>query len=187
MHSNVEDMPPDLTITVHETGHLSAMEKNGIVSVCNAAFPEAFDELFEFIPPDGIHICGYLPDGLCSHAVITKRDFTIDGMDLRAAYVDAVSTIPAKQGRGYASAVMHEAMHVAAETFDIGGLSTVMPDWYRRLGWEEWTGSLSLRRGRDIITAPTVKGTVMIFRFQHTPMITCDRSLTANWRPGGGW
>ena len=183
----MDDMARDLTITVHVTDSLSAMEKNGIVSVCNEAFPEAFDELFEFIPPDGIHICGQLPDGLCSHAVISKRDMIIDGMSLRAAYVDAVATLPAKQGQGYASAIMREAMHVAAKTFDIGGLSTFRPDWYRRLGWEAWKGLLSLRRGSEIITEPNIKGTIMIYRFPHTPMFTCNQSLTASWRPGGGW
>ncbi len=168
---------------------LSDEQKREIISLCNAAFPEPFDSLMDFIPPEGVHVLGYTPDGKPAvHALLTPRRFTIGGkLRLNAAYIDAVATHPDFQGRGYGSLVMKETMRIASESSDIGGLSTYIPQWYGNLGWIEWKGPLSLDKDGEIIPTLDVDGIVMVYIFKGTTVPDVHDTLTADWRPGGGW
>lgn len=178
-----------ISFSVHINRELSDELKKEIITLCNSAFPEPFDNLMDFIPPEGIHVIGYTPHRQAvTHALLTERRFTIGGrLPMKAAYIDAVATHPDYQGRGYGSLVMKEIMRIASEICDIGGLSTFVPQWYGKLGWKEWKGPLSLEKEGEIIPTLDVDGVVMVYIFEGTSPPDFNDTLTADWRPGGGW
>ncbi len=175
-------------IEVSRTSELNQAKRDRIVEICNAAFPESFDRLFSFLSPMSMHVIGRDDNGKSvSHAVVTERMFLIGNWPkMKAAYVDAVATAPDYQEQGFAGKVMRELIQTVSHDFDIAGLSTFIPDFYARLGWEPWTGPLSLETEHGLKPTPEEKG-VMIHRLPQTGEIDLDEPLTANWRPGGGW
>ena len=185
--TNIRNRP--LSFTTYINRELSDELKKEIITLCNSAFPEPFDNLMDFIPPEGIHVIGYTSDGkAATHALLTERKFSIGGRQpMKAAYIDAVATHPDFQGRGYGSLVMNEIMRIASENYDIGGLSTYIPQWYGKLGWKEWRGPLSLEQDGEIVPTLDVDGVVMVYVFEGNDLPDVTDTLTADWRPGGGW
>ncbi len=179
-----------LKIDIRQNGTLTEKDKKTILHVCNSAFGQPFNELFDFLSEDAIHVMGYDAPSreLLSHAVITERCFWIgDGPGLKTAYVDAVATLPEAQRKGYAGQVMHAVIRAAAPHFQLAGLSTFIDPWYKKLGWVPWRGTLALRQDDAVIATPEEKATVMVHRLPKTPDLDFNAPLIATWRPGGGW
>src|SRR5215510_12585050 len=101
-------MSDDLQILTQRTAELDEAGRKAIIRLCVEAHQEPdFENLFAYLPPDGLHIIAYLDERLVSHAVVTTRWMQPEGHPiLKCAYVDAVSTAPDVQGRGYGSTVM---------------------------------------------------------------------------------
>lgn len=98
---------------------------------------------------------------------------------LRTAYVDAVATDPACQGRGYGSAVMR-AVALAADgaRYEIAGPQTdSRAGFYGRVGWEHWRGPLAARAADELIPTPDQRG-ALILRLALTPPLDLDARLT---------
>src|SRR6478735_11112443 len=95
-------------VTVLATEELSDARRSAVIDVCMAAHDsEDFRILFSYIPSGGRHFLAYRAGELVSHAVVTTRWVQPEGHgELKTAYVDAVSTLPTYQGRGYGSEVM---------------------------------------------------------------------------------
>jgi aminoglycoside 2'-N-acetyltransferase I len=104
---------------------------------------------------------------------------------LRTAYVDAVATLPACQGKGHGSALMR---HLAAgvDDFEIGCLETDRPGFYGRLGWEAWRGPLAGRTEAGRVPTPNQTG-IMILRLWQTPALNLDGALTIECQGGRIW
>ena len=104
---------------------------------------------------------------------------------LRTAFVDAVSTLPEYQGRGYGSAAMRR---LAAEIgdYEIACLQTDRMAFYERLGWEVWRGPLAGRGEQGLIPTPDQRG-VMVFRLPQTPPLDLDGQLTIERQPNRIW
>ena len=167
-----------LEVEVVRTAALDERARTEVIRVCLAAHDEPdFENLFSYLPPDGLHVCGRLDGKLVSHAVTTTRRLQHDeGPPLRTAYVDAVATDPAHQGRGHASAVMR-ALAANVTDYDIACLeSSDAQAFYARLGWELWRGPLAGRSGEELI--PTPGEGVMILRLPRTPALDLDGLLT---------
>lgn len=178
-----------MVIKIMKTEDIPQSLRDEILAVCNAAFGAPFNELFSFIPDGSIHALGYDENhNLMCHAVATERIFRTNNLpEMKAAYIDAVATLPEYQKKGYASQVMQVLTLHVGEAFDIAGLSTYIVPWYANLGWKEWKGPLFLFRDNEVISTPDEKGTVMYYSLPRTPSLDATQSLTASWRPGGGW
>ncbi len=185
----MEQSTCELKVTSLKTSSVGLPLQREIVEMCNQAFPAPFDELFSFLPPEGVNIIGRTADGrLVSHAVMSTRDFYLDGgVKLRAAYIDAVATLPAAQRRGFGSLIMKKTVRLAAREHDIAGLSTFIPFWYEKLGWEEWCGELAILEDGQITPTLDEKSAIMIHRLPGTPPLDLHSRLVAGWRPGGEW
>ena len=160
------------------TEDLLPATREAIIQVCYLAFQEEdFFNLFSYIPAGGRHFLAYRGAEVVSHAVVTTRWLQPEGLPLlKTAYVDAVATLPACQGQGYSSAVLqHLAQNIS--DYEIAGLQTDIPDFYRRLGWELWRGPLAGRSQTGLVPTPEQKG-VMILRLPQTPPLDLDRLLT---------
>ena len=176
------------TVEVFATEDLSEARRDEIIDVCIAAHDEEnFRNLFlRYIPSGGRHFLGYVGDTLVSHAVVTRRGAQPEGLPVLAtAFVDAVSTLPAAQGRGHGSAVMQR---LAAEIpdYEIGCLQTDIPGFYERLGWELWRGPLAGRGADGLIPTPHQRG-VMVLALPATPPLDLDALLTIEVQPDRVW
>ena len=98
---------------------------------------------------------------------------------LKTAYVDAVSTDPAYQGRGIGSSVMRHLASVIQE-YELACLETERVSFYTQVGWEEWRGPLAGRKGTELLPTPDQKG-IMILRLVRTPPLNLDGSLTVEY------
>ena len=178
----------NLNVSFIRTVSLSNEERAEIMRVCCEAFGGPFDELFDLVAPTGVHVLARLDDCLVSHAVITERRFRIGDLPvMRAAYIDAVATLPGEQRKGYGSEVMRKTVEYASVEFDIAGLATVLDHWYGNMGWEHWKGELGLDDGGAVTVTENLEERVMIHRLPATPAVDVNARLIADWRPGGGW
>jgi len=98
---------------------------------------------------------------------------------LKTAYVDAVSTDPAYQGRGIGSSVMRHLASVIQE-YELACLETERVSFYTQVGWEEWRGPLAGRKGTELLPTLDQKG-IMILRLAPTPPLNLDGSLTVEY------
>jgi aminoglycoside 2'-N-acetyltransferase I len=160
------------------TSELDEATRSAVVRLCiDAHQEEDFRNLFSYLPPDGLHVLGYLGEQLVGHAVVTTRWLQPQDLPLlRTAYVDAVATSPAHQGQGVGSAVMSHLASVVTD-YDVACLDTDRVSFYARLGWEEWRGPLAGRSDAGLIPTPDQEG-VMILRLPRTPELDPDGLLT---------
>jgi aminoglycoside 2'-N-acetyltransferase I len=176
-------------IKIHavRNGELPVAMRLAIPRLCTEAFQKDFSHNFSSIPPDGLHILGYLDDRLVSHAVVTRRWLQLEKMPmLRTAYVDAVATAPAHQGGGFGSAMMRHLASIIVDDYKIACLVTARVSFYERLGWELWRGPLAGRSETGLVPTPDQKG-IMILRLPRTPALNLEVLLTIECQPGRIW
>lgn len=171
------------------TEDLTAQQRSAVVDVCVAAHDnEEFTKLFTtHIRSGGRHFLAYRGSEVVSHAVVTTRWVQPEGKAvLRTAYVDAVSTHPAHQGAGFASAVMRRLASEVGD-YEIGCLQTDnAAGFYERLGWELWLGPLAGRSDQGLIPTPEQRG-VMVLRLPRTPALDLGKELTIERQPNRIW
>jgi aminoglycoside 2'-N-acetyltransferase I len=174
----------DLEIKLAEVGALSPAEWAEVLAMCNRAYEEDLESLFETFE-GSTHVLGSLSGSIVSHAMwVTRWLQPGNGPLLRTAYVEMVATDPPYQRRGYASQVMLR-LGEAITDFDLGGLCPAIPLMYARLGWEFWRGPLFIRRAGRLILTPDEE--VMILRLPRTPPLDLEAPLSIEWREGELW
>jgi aminoglycoside 2'-N-acetyltransferase I len=167
-----------LVISVSSTEALTADVRAEVIELCIAAHEnEAFRDLFTHFSSGGRHFLAHSGPELVGHAVVSTRWVQPEDRDvMKTAYVDAVSTLPKHQGKGYGSAVMGR---LAAEIpdYEIACLQTDEPAFYERLGWEVWRGPLAGRSEAGFVATPD-QGGVMVLRLPQTPPVDLDTELS---------
>ena len=171
-------VPASLELRTKRTSDMDQRTRETVVRLCiDAHQEEDFQNLFSYLPPEGLHVLAYLDERLVGHAVVTIRWLQAgNGPLLRTAYVDAVATSPTDQGLGIGSAVMRHLASVVGDC-DIACLETDRVAFYERLGWEEWRGSLGGRSTKGFIPTPDQSG-IMILRLGRTPNLDLHQLLT---------
>lgn len=176
-------MTASLRLDIVPGAALDTRQRAALLRLCEEAYEEPFEQILaDFESPT--HVLGFLGDALVSHALWVPRTLHHGARALHVAYVEAVATQPALQGRGYASAVLRHLADQLAE-YDMGALSPSDAAFYERLGWELWRGPLGLRTEGG--TEPTPDEEVMILRLPRTPALDLDGPLAAEWRKGDIW
>jgi len=164
---------------------LSPNERAEIIRLCTEAYEEDFSDFFETMPGT-THLLGRVEGRLVSHlAWVTRWLQPARVRLLETAYIEAVATAPAYQGRGYASLLLREAVERIQE-FDIGALSPSDAKFYERMGWELWRGRLGIRTVGGVESTPEDEE-VMVRRLGKTPELDLKAFLTAEWRKGELW
>ena len=152
-------------------GALDDATRRQIVALCELAFREDFSRFFARLP-GALHVllrdeCG----ALLSHVCWVERGLQPGGLPvLRAAYVEAMATHPARQREGHGTAVLRRLVDEirAAGGYELAALSPAVPQWYARRGWEPWRGPLIIRHGQTLEPSPAHEQ-VMILRLPLTP------------------
>ena len=172
------------TLTVRPADALDAAERGEIVALCDAAFDEPFEAMFDLLP-GSTHVLLRVDGTLVSHAAwVTRWLHPAGRAPLRTAYVEAVATLPGRERRGHGSAVLREVARRVAD-HDLAALSPSDQAFYARLGWEPWRGPLSIHRGDEIIATPEEE--IMILRLPRTPPLDLASAMAAEWRDGELW
>ncbi|HJS17742.1 MAG TPA: GNAT family N-acetyltransferase [Anaerolineales bacterium] len=175
-------------ITSTRTEDLRDFQRVEIVELCVAAHQEEdFRNLFSYVPSGGWHFLAYREGELVSHAMVTTRWLQPQGYPLlKTAYIDAVSTLPAYQGQGYGSAVMHRLAVEIDHEYVIACLETEKEGFYERLCWQTWRGPLAGHSDQGLIPTPHQRG-VMILRLSQTPALNLDSLLTIECQDARIW
>jgi aminoglycoside 2'-N-acetyltransferase I len=173
---------PELSIV--STKDLSRAARKSIVLLCTRAFDRDFTDLFTFVV-GSMHVLVHRDRMLIGRACWATRWLQPEGYtSLRTAYVDAVATDPAVQGRGVGSAIILRLMR-EIQHYDLGGLSTPRVSFYARLGWERWHGPTAMQTENGLI--PTPDDTVMVLRTRTTPPLDTTTRLIVDYRAGQAW
>ena len=173
----------NMKVRFFKTEELDAVMRNDIVNLCIAAHEEEdFRNLFDYIPSGGLHFLGFAGEQLVSHALVSTRWLQPEGHPLlKTAYVDAVATLPASQGRGFGSMVMRCLANRIDDEYVIGCLETERVGFYEQLGWELWRGPLAGRSEQGLIPTPEQKG-IMVLRLASAPALHLDSLLTIEYQ-----
>lgn len=174
----IDTTPEGPTIYTIRTADIGDKLRSGIVQLCLAAHDEPdFENLFAYLPPDGLHVVAARDGEPIGHAVVSTRWLQPGtGRLLRTAYVDAVAVSPDHQGRGIGGAVMQH-LATAIGDYEIACLETDRQGFYERLGWEEWRGPLGGRSEDGLVPTPEQEG-IMVLRLSSTPALDLDEQLT---------
>jgi aminoglycoside 2'-N-acetyltransferase I len=131
------------------------------------------------IDADGMIVC---------HASVVTRELHVDRAPLRAAYVEAVATDPARQGQGLGSQVMRAVGNfIDAGDWQLAALGTGSQGFYERLGWRVWRGPSSVRTAHGDVATPEEDGYIMVRLTPHSPGIDPNAPISCEWRPGDVW
>lgn len=177
-------MNDHLRVEVVSGESLSDADRRDIISLCNRAYEEDLEPLFNTFV-DATHVLGFYAGSLASHAMwITRWLQPGSGTPLRTAYVEMVATEPEHRRRGFATGVM-KRLAEAITGFELGALCPAETSLYSELGWVFWRGPLFIRMPGELLPTPDER--VMILRLSKTPPLNLDAPLSAEWRPGELW
>ena len=180
----------DVAIRQVAATNLTAAETSSIRELLRAAF---WDDGEGFTDADWEHAAGgthFLLEeagAVLAYASVALRDLQSHGRSLRVGYVEAVATRRDVQGHGHGSTVVRAVNEHIRGTFELGALSTGIPDFYRRLGWELWLGSTAVRTKRGLLPTPDDDGGIMVLPTPTTPPLDRHATISCEWRPGDVW
>lgn len=135
----------------------------------------------------GTHVIVEVDDIVVSHASVVPRRLELTDRVLHTGYVESVATHPRFRHRGYAASAMHEIACVIEETYDIGGLSTGIPEFYLKLGWELWRGMTFVNAPEGHVRTMEEDGGVLVLRTPRTGVIDLEAPITCDYRFGDVW
>jgi aminoglycoside 2'-N-acetyltransferase I len=175
-------------VTSYRTEELSEETRSAIIEFCVATHQkEDFRNLFAYVSSGGWHSLAYSDGVVVSHAMATTRWLQPGGHPLlKTAYVDAVSTLPAYQGKGFGSVVMRRLAAEIEHEYMIACLETDREPFYERLGWQGWRGLLAGRNENRLVPTPHQRR-ITVYLLSKTPSLDFDSMLTIECQPGRIW
>ena len=173
------------------TNQLTARDTRAIRALLEAAFGDDPDERFRDDDWDhalgGVHYV--LDDGeeIVGHAALVEREIHVAGRALRTGYVEAVATVPERQGRGLGSWIMTEVAADVRARFELGALGTARHTFYERLGWLRWRGPSAVRGPMGERRTPDEDGYILVLPTPSSPPLDLDAPISCDWRAGDVW
>lgn len=164
---------------------------SGLLSKIRALLDDAFEG--DFCEDDwqhtlgGWHVVAIEDDVPLAHAAVVPRVLEIGGRRFRSGYVEGVATMPARRGQGLGTLVMAGLVPVLHAEFDVGVLSTGLPRFFQRLGWERWRGPSFVWRDGELIRTEEEDDGLMALRFGPSLDLDLAASITCEARRGDDW
>jgi len=187
----VSRSPGSIRLRRLTTDELTAPEVHAIREMLVAAF--GTDEEERFTEDDWQHSVGGLHfvldvDGeIVAHASVVERELHVGDRPLRTGYVEAVATVPARQGAGLGTLVMRDVGSYIRDSFQLGALGTGRQTFYERLGWTVWAGPSSVRTATGTRRTPAEDGYILILPTPSSPRLDLTAPISCEWRPGDVW
>jgi aminoglycoside 2'-N-acetyltransferase I len=157
-------------------------------ALLDRAFDGEFDDTDWAHAVGGVHAVAWEGERLVAHASVVPRTLDVDGVPVRAGYVEAVAADPEGGRRGLGTAVMREIGAVIAADYELGALSTGAHSFYERLGWRRWRGPTWVRlpEGRVERTEEDDDG-LMVLPTPSMPSPKLSAPIVCEWREGDVW
>lgn len=132
----ISPVQDSIKLVTMRTSDMDDEARKTVVDLCIEAHQEDdFQNLFSYLPPEGLHVLAYRDQRLVGHAIVTIRWLQVGNGPLqRMAYVDAAATPLTHQRQGIGSAVMRHLASVVDDWY-IACLETERVAFYERLGW----------------------------------------------------
>jgi aminoglycoside 2'-N-acetyltransferase I len=166
---------------------LDAATTEQLRALMSAAFDDGFDEHDWEHALGGAHLLLRLDGVVVSHAAVVPRALDVDGIPFRTGYVEAVATLPSRQGHGHGTAVMRAASDLVRAEHELGALSTGSPGFYERLGWERWAGATWVREGVRLRRTPEEDDGILVLRTGPSTDLPLTGAIACESRPGDDW
>ncbi|MFL5726214.1 MAG: GNAT family N-acetyltransferase [Chloroflexota bacterium] len=180
-----------ITVRRAPTSELEPAEVEAIRAILWAAFEDDVDGAFTESDWEhalgGTHVVAQDGDRIVGHASVVERAIHIGGRPVRAGYVEAVATLPGRQGEGIGTALMREIGAIVTGGYEIGVLGTGEHRFYERLGWRTWRGPSSVRTPDGDRRTPDEDGYIMVLPTAASPPLDPDAPISCDWRPGDVW
>lgn len=171
-----------------DSADMPAAQLTGIRRLVDAAFGDRFSEEDWRHALGGRHFVVRGAEGaVVSHASVVPRQLEVSGHRLSTGYVEAVATLPAFRGRGFATAVMLAVGEFIQVQFELGALSSGVPGFYEKLGWIRWRGATWCRQGESLTRTPEEDGGVLVLPTRSSPSMTFEEDIAVEWRSGDVW
>jgi aminoglycoside 2'-N-acetyltransferase I len=169
-----------MAIRVVHRDDLKEDELGRLLKLCAPLLDDIGPTYWDDIGP-GTHIILEEKGEPVSHACVVPLELHAAGRSVYTGYVEAVCTRADRQRKGLATKVMGAvAEHLAIEHYLLGGLSTTIPGFFRRFGWEPWHGTLWIRTDEGVERARDAEGSVFVLRTAATPRrLYLDAPLSA--------
>ena len=133
------------------TAELTASELAALHALLSAAFADGGFTDDDFAHGmGGMHWLAEVDGSIVSHASVVPRRLEAGDRQLRTGYLEAVGTLPAFERHGFGSMVVRAAGRYLLPRYELGALSTGVPGFYLRLGWEAWLGPTFVRVEADL-------------------------------------
>lgn len=173
------------------TGDLTGPEVAAIRELMGVAFGSDEDERFSdddwAHAVGGVHFVLELDGRIVTHASVVEREIHVADRPLRTGYVEAVATVPDRQGSGYGSMVMADVGADIRARFELGVLGTGRHRFYRRLGWRTWLGAAFVREANGLRRTPDDEGHILVLATPSSPPLDLTLPMSCDWRPGDVW
>ena len=170
------------------TAELTAPELSALHALLSAAFPDGGFTDDDFAHGmGGMHWLAEVDGSIVSHASVVPRRLEAGDRPLRTGYLEAVATLPAFERRGFGSMVVRAAGRYLLPRYELGALSTGVPGFYLRLGWEAWLGPTFVRVEAGPERTEDDDGSIFILRTPSTPSLSLTDPLVCDWRIGDVW
>lgn len=180
--------PEPRRVLSRPTGELSRSELERLRRLVRAAFvPHDFADDDWRHALGGVHVIVEVEGEPVAHASVVPRTLTAGSRELSTGYVEAVATQPGHARRGHASAAMAEAGRVIRGGYELGALSTGVPEFYTRLGWEQWRGPTWVSTPSGPVRTAEEDGGVYVLRTPSSGRIDLDAPLMCDHRSGNVW
>jgi aminoglycoside 2'-N-acetyltransferase I len=169
------------------TGDMSAQQLHALRSLLDAAFDGRFTDEDWSHTVGGVHVLVRRGDLIVAHAAVVPRTLVAGQRSFSTGYVEGVATRADSRHRGHATEVMRAAGDVITRSYDLGALSTGVPELYTPLGWESWQGPTYVNSPTGRRRTKDEDDGVMVLRTGHTRTLDLTAELTCDWRTGDVW
>ena len=124
---------------------------------------------------------------IVAHAAIVERELETSGLRIKTGYVEAVATLPSRQGRGHGSRVMGAVEEHVDREFRLGALSSAGTTLYARRGWLPWLGETFVRNDAGPVRTPDDDDALYVRLTPSSPELDTSAPISCEWRPGDPW
>ena len=173
-------------LRVATTGELVPRELVALRLLMDSAFAGNFSNDDWDHTMGGLHVLA-VADGIAAHAAVVERTLTAGDRSLRTGYVEGVATAESHRSRGLGSMVMRRAGQVILESYELGALSTGVPDFFVSLGWEPWRGPTYANAPTGFVRTEEEDDTIFVMRTPATRDLDTTLPLACDWRSGDVW